>query len=94
METISEDDYNYILQSADGAYEIETDKTSYLKRCKGAKCFKIEKELRHQDFREAVLEKKKKWVDFYSINSKTHRVSTFYQKRLALSGFYDKRFRI
>ena len=92
LETISEDEYDSILQTAEGEYEIRPKKKSNLKRCKGVKRHLVQKRLRHKDFRDAVLEKRNLYVDFYSINSKNHRVSTFKQRKLGLSGFYDKRF--
>ena len=80
------------MLSAEGDYEIRPKKKSNLKRCKGVKRHLVEKRLRHNDFRATVLEERNKYVNFYSINSKKHHVSTFYQRKLGLSGFYDKRY--
>ena len=59
-----------------------------LKRCKGVKRHVIRKTLRHEDF----LDRINKYINFYSINSKKHRLSTFKKTKLGLSGFYDKKF--
>ncbi len=89
---IPEEQYDKIMQSAEGGFEIYPGIKSHMKRCKGVKRHLVQKKMRHEDFRASVLEGKNKYVDFYSINSKKHRVSTFKQRKLALSGFYDKRY--
>ena len=92
LEMIDDDHYDNIMNSAEGAFDVNPNIKSNMKRCKGVKRHLIEKKIRHEDFRASVLEKKNKNVDFYTIQSKKHKISTYKQRKLALSGFYDKRY--
>ena len=91
LQMIPEEEYDKILASAEGDFEINPHIKRSLKRCKGVKRHVIRKTLRHEDFKASVLDRINKYVNFYSINSKKHRLSTFKKRKLGLSGFYDKR---
>ena len=92
LETITNQEYDRILTEEDGHYDIPEEKKTEVKRCKGVKRYLLKSKLRHKHFREAIMKKKNFHVNFKTIASKNHNISTFKQKKLGLSSFYDKRY--
>ena len=58
----------------------------------GVKRWLLRRQIKHLDYRKAILQGKNKFVNFLNIQSKNHKVSTFKSQKLGISSFYDKRF--
>ena len=57
-----------------------------LKRCKGVKKHLIRQEFTHRGYERAILTGKPRFVKYFSINSRCHRVGTYMKGKLGLSG--------